>query len=111
MVWQGHRCKVQEVLQDEGEVTQDDYDAAVRALALAAEFGPSHHPARVKKIRSSSKRLWELCPTKHLRVTCTLAGRQIVLLTAFYKTKQKTPKNEIDRAERLRRQLEDEGVL
>ncbi len=72
------------------------YARCVRKLKLFEEYGFSLTNADLKKI---NRNLWEL-RTKNTRILMGKTGEVIWAVHAFYKKTSKTPKKEIDLAEK-----------
>lgn len=73
-----------------------------RYLQLLHEFGPA---LTMPQSRHIEGRLWELRPEAHRILYVILAGRRCVLLHAFRKQTQQTPRREIERAIRRLNEL------
>lgn len=67
-------------------------------IDLLEECGLALKEPYIKKI---NKRIWELRPMKDRILFASYYNNKFILLNIFNKQTQKTPKNEVERAERL----------
>ena len=91
-----NRCPVLEYL---NSLPEKEQAKARNDLKLLREFGVLLTLPHARSLRGH-KPLWELRPYPNRLIYFLHTGRRFVVLHAFRKTKQKTPRNEIKVAER-----------
>jgi phage-related protein len=89
----------------DGLVARDRARVA-RYLELVREFGPRLAMPHARHLDGG---LWELRPGAHRVIYAAVASERVVLLHAFRKKSQKTPRREIERARRCLAELEARG--
>lgn len=97
------RCPVKEYL---GELAKGGNQKEITQIKLFIKrlegYGPGVNDAYPETIRKLTDEIWELRPGKNRVFFCTFTGKKVVLLHAYRKFKQKTPPNEIGKAEQER---------
>jgi len=89
------RCYIKDFIDSLNEEQQK------KVLALLHSSADNRLPRNIEKFRKVSDNIWEF-KSYQVRILCTFdKGRMILLLNGFIKKQQKTPIEEIKRAERL----------
>lgn len=94
-IYEGEKCFVREFID---KFKEEDKKKVLKLLQRSADVGIPKNKEKFKKL---SERIWEF-KSYQVRILCTLEGNKIILLIdGFIKKKNKTPKNEIERAKNL----------
>ena len=75
-------------------------------IKILGEYGIGAGEPYVKHLKG---KIWELRPLKNRILFFAYDGRSYILLSYFIKNTQKTPKKEIEKAEKFMREFEERG--
>jgi len=94
-----NRCLVMDFI---NELEDADQKKIIALLQRAADSGPPRNEEKFKKLKDEM--LWEF-KSYQVRILCFFDKEKLIILThGFKKKRDKTPKNEIERANKLRKE-------
>jgi phage-related protein len=94
-----NRCLVMDFI---NELEDADQKKIIALLQRAADFGPPRNEEKFKKLKDEM--LWEF-KSYQVRILCFFDKEKLIILThGFKKQRNKTPKSEIERANKLRKE-------
>ena len=91
------------------ELLEEEQAKVYNALKLLQEFGVLLGMPHARSLKGH-KPLWELRPYPNRLIYFAYTGHRFVILHAFRKTKQKTPRKEIKVAERRMKEVLERGL-
>jgi phage-related protein len=105
------KCETLAFLQEYRERWSSELEKLTAVLSDVADNGPTRDTTKFKKLKGSD--LYEFKSPQGLRLLC-FWGDGIICTHGYVKDSQKAPKNEIDRAERLKSEYtraKEQGTL
>ncbi len=105
---EGDRCPLLKFLSDLAKGDELDYKKALALIERTADRGPARNTEKYRKLHGVIK-LWELKPRPVRIMLFYDETNNMVLTHGFLKKRDKTPRNQIDRALRMREEYSAES--
>ncbi len=102
-LYEGDRCLLLEFLSDLAKRDERAYKKALALIEKTADHGPPHNTEKYRKLHGGVK-LWELKPHPVRIMLFYDEANNMILTHGFLKKRDKTPKNQIERGLRIRKE-------
>ena len=97
------RCATLAFFQEHARLRPKEFEKLSALLQWVADHGPPNDADKFKKLTGEDE-LWEFKTSGGLRLLCFWDDSRLIVTThGFLKGSQKAPRNELDRAQKLRR--------